>query len=255
MSFFVLIPARYASTRLPGKPLLAIGGRPMIEHVYRSAVHSGAQRVVVATDDGRIAAAVEGFGGEVCLTSPDHRSGTERLAEAAARLALPAEAVVVNVQGDEPMMPPGLIRQVAEVLEADAQADVSTLCTPIDQAADLFDPNVVKVVSDARGRALYFSRAPIPWCRDAFAASTAVLPPNVRHFRHLGIYGYRVGYLPRYVALAACELEQGESLEQLRVLWHGGRIAVAQALERSGPGVDTEHDLARVRALYADSAG
>lgn len=249
MSFHVIIPARYASSRLPGKPLLLIGDKPMLQHVYERAQACGAASVVVATDDQRIADAVAGFGGRVCLTAAHHQSGTERLAETAEQLALPDDAVVVNLQGDEPLMPPELLHQVALLLEENPAAEMATLCTRIHTAAELFDPHVVKVISDRHGKALYFSRAVIPWDRDAFAVTTEELPAAAVHFRHLGIYAYRVGYLKRYVTLAPCELERMESLEQLRVLWHGGTIQVAEASQVPGPGVDTASDLQRVREL------
>jgi 3-deoxy-manno-octulosonate cytidylyltransferase (CMP-KDO synthetase) len=249
VSFHVIIPARYASTRLPGKPLLLIGDKPMLQHVYERALACGAASVVVATDDMRVADAVAEFGGEVCLTAAHHQSGTERLAETAQQLQLPDDAIVVNLQGDEPLMPPELLHQVAALLQGDHGADMATLCTRIHTAAELFDPHVVKVISDRHGKALYFSRAVIPWDRDAFAVTTEELPASAVHFRHLGIYAYRVGYLKSYVTLEPCELERMESLEQLRVLWHGGAIQVAEASRVPGPGVDTAADLQRVREL------
>lgn len=249
MSFHVIIPARYASTRLPGKPLLPIGEKPMLQHVYERAVACGASSVVVATDDQRIADAVDGFGGKVCMTATTHPSGTDRLAETVELLGLPDEAVVVNLQGDEPLMPAQLLRQVAKLLEQNPDADMATLATRIYTAAELFDPHVVKVISDWRGRALYFSRAVIPWDRDAFAVTTEELPSAAVHYRHLGIYAYRVGFLKHYVGLEACDMERMESLEQLRVLWHGGAIQVAEAECVPGHGVDTEADLERVREL------
>jgi 3-deoxy-manno-octulosonate cytidylyltransferase (CMP-KDO synthetase) len=251
VTFHVIIPARHASTRLPGKPLLEMGGKPMVQHVYERAVESGAASVVIATDDERIRARAEEFGAAVCMTAAEHRSGSDRLAEAVTKLGLRDEAVVVNLQGDEPLMPPALIRQVAGNLLGQPRADMATLSTPIHSAAELFDPSVVKVVSDREGFALYFSRAVIPWDRDALAKAPASLPPGVTHFRHLGIYAYRTGFLKRYVALEPCEMEQRESLEQLRVLWHGGRIHVAEAQALPGPGVDTPADLERVRELLA----
>lgn len=252
MTFCVIIPARFDSTRLPGKPLLDIGGRPMIEHVYRRAMGSGGAPVVVATDDERIRATVEGFGGHVCMTGGQHRSGSERLAEAAAALGLSDETVVVNLQGDEPLMPSALIRQVAEGLASNPEADVATLCTPVRTAAELFDPHAVKVVLDRRGFALYFSRAPVPWDRDAFSATMETLPEEAEHYRHIGLYAYRVGFLRRYEAMAPCRLEAVESLEQLRVLWHGGRIHVSQAVEAPPAGVDTPGDLEVVRRRFAE---
>ncbi len=255
MSFRVVIPARYASTRLPGKPLLDIGGKPMLQHVVERAHDSGAASVVVATDDKRIASACETFGADVCMTSAEHNSGTERLAEVVECLGWGDDEIVVNLQGDEPGMPGSLLRQVAALLEQHRDADVSTLCTRIHTAAELFDPHVVKVVSDAEGYALYFSRAVIPWDRDAFAVTTEALPEAVLHYRHLGLYAYRAGYIRRYISLPACELERMESLEQLRVLYHGGRIQVAEAVELPGHGVDTADDLERVRAQFADTVG
>jgi 3-deoxy-manno-octulosonate cytidylyltransferase (CMP-KDO synthetase) len=252
LSFHVIIPARYASTRLPAKPLLDIGGKPMLQHVVERAQLSGAASITVATDDARIEEAVKAFDGNVCITGEHHQSGTERLAEAAQKLGLGSEDIVVNLQGDEPLMPPRLLSQVAHILEGDHGADMSTLCTRIHTAAELFDPHVVKVVMDHLGNALYFSRAVIPWDRDAFAVTTEELPEQAVHYRHLGIYAYRVGFLESYVKKEACGLERMESLEQLRVLWHGGRIHVGEAEEVPGHGVDTLEDLERVRALLKD---
>lgn len=250
-NFHVLIPARYQSTRLPGKPLLQIAGKPMLQHVHEKALASGARSVVIATDDERIAAAARKFSATVCMTSPGHDSGSERLAEAVELLGLEENEIIVNLQGDEPLMPPELLRQVAQGLARHADIDMATLCTRILDAGELFDPNAVKVVMDARGRALYFSRAPIPWDRDAFAVSREQLPEHVPHYRHLGLYAYRVAYLKQYAALSPCALEQRESLEQLRVLWHGAAIHVAEAAVVPPAGVDTEKDLARVRAVFA----
>lgn len=253
MKFSVLIPARYASTRLPGKPLLSIGGKPMLQHVYERAVESGADRVVIATDDHRIEEAAGAFGAPVCRTGPEHRSGTERLAEAVERLGLEPDDIVVNLQGDEPLMPPSLLRQVAQNLAASDSAQMATLCTRIHEAGELFNPHAVKVVTDKSGYALYFSRAVIPWDRDAFSVTTEVLPEAAEHYRHLGIYAYRAGFLREYAAWPACDLERMESLEQLRVLWNGARIHVAEAVELPGPGVDTEADLQRVRERFGGS--
>ena len=252
MTFAVVIPARYASTRLPGKPLAEIAGKPMIQHVYDRAEASGARPVVIATDDERIFEAARAFGASARMTAAHHRSGTERVAEVAEALLAQGESIVVNVQGDEPLLPPALIRQVASNLSAHPEADVATLCEPIDEAETLLDPAVVKVVFDRHGYALYFSRAPIPWYRDRFAAGVNDLPEDSPHFRHVGIYAYRIAFLRRYVTQAACELERVEALEQLRVLYEGGRIHVAQALEPAGPGVDNADDLARVRRWFAD---
>ncbi|HQU16809.1 MAG: 3-deoxy-manno-octulosonate cytidylyltransferase [Chromatiales bacterium 21-64-14] len=250
-AFKVVIPARYGATRLPGKPLRMLAGQAMILHVLARARESGAAAVVVATEDVRIRDVVVAAGGTVCMTSVRHLSGTDRLAEAVTQLGWGDEEIVVNLQGDEPLMPPGLIRQVAEDLH-DHQADarVATLCTPITDRAVLFDPNIVKVVLDQVGYALYFSRAPIPWARDAFAASGTGLPPEPVYFRHLGIYAYRAAALKAFAAQDPSPLERLETLEQLRVLWHGGRIHVACAAEAPGPpGVDTEADLQRAQAL------
>jgi 3-deoxy-manno-octulosonate cytidylyltransferase (CMP-KDO synthetase) len=233
----IIIPARYASTRLPGKPLADICGKPLIRHVYERANQAGGRSVVVATDDERIREAVEGFGGRVVMTSEKHGSGTERIAEVIGKLGLGPEEIVVNLQGDEPLMPPGLIRQVANTLAAHASAAVATACRRLTDAAEFSDPNVVKVVRDAQGYALYFSRAPIPWPRDAGPTSPTAA------FRHIGLYAYRAGFVARYVAWSPCPLEEIERLEQLRVLWHGGRIAVCEATEAPGIGVDTPEDL------------
>src|SRR5690606_4666497 len=233
--FTVIIPARYGSTRFPGKPLVDIGGKPMIRHVHERALESGAARVLVATDDARIAAAAQGFGAEVVMTRSDHPSGTDRLAEVVEQLGLHDPAIVVNLQGDEPLMPPGLVRQTAEALAQRQEADIATLATPIVTRTDVFDPNVVKVVRDRDGYALYFSRAPIPWDRDNFKQADG--PLTAGYLRHLGIYGYRVSFLRRYPCLSEVELERAESLEQLRALWHGARIYVGVANELPGPGV------------------
>lgn len=252
MGFTVVIPARYASTRLPGKPLRLIAGRPMIEHVYRRARASGADEVVIATDDDRIADAAAEFGARVCLTAATHPSGTDRLAEVARQLDFPDDRVLVNLQGDEPLMPPALIDQVAADLAAHDAACTATLCEPITTAAELFDPGVVKVVTDEQGYALYFSRAVVPWDRDAFAVSTRELPAGSAYCRHIGLYAYRAGFIREFVGWAPCALERTEMLEQLRILWRGRRIHVARACERPGPGVDTERDLERVESLLRE---
>ena len=247
MQFSVIIPARYASTRLPGKPLLDIAGKPMIRHVYERALESGADTVIIATDDKRVAETASGFGGEVCLTSTEHRSGTERLSEVVTKAKLGDDAIVVNLQGDEPLMPPGLIHQVAQNLNDYPQASVATLAEQIHTAADLFDPHIVKVIFDQFGYAIYFSRAPIPWDRDAFSVTTEELPEKALHYRHIGLYAYRAGFIKEYVSWPICDLERMESLEQLRVIWFGHKIHVAVAQESAVGGVDTEKDLARVR--------
>ncbi len=255
MSFTVLIPARHASTRLPGKPLADIGGKPMVVRVAERALASGADQVVVATDDERVRAAVVAHGFAACMTRADHATGTDRLAEAAARLELPDDALVVNVQGDEPLLAPALIRSMADLLAAKPAAAIATACHAIDDPAEAFNPNVVKVVVDRDGYAMYFSRATIPWARDAFAATVAggvppALPPGLPLFRHYGLYAYRVAFLRAYPALAPAPVERFEALEQLRALWHGYRIAVAVTAGTPAPGVDTPEDLERVRAIY-----
>ena len=244
MSFVVIIPARYASTRLPGKPLQDINGKPMIVHVLERARESGASRIIVATDHDEVARAVEAAGGEVCMTRADHQSGTERLAEVIEKCGFSDDTAIVNVQGDEPMIPPVIIRQVAENL-TNSQAGMATLAVPIHSAEEAFNPNAVKVVMDARGYALYFSRATIPWDRDRFAQSREAIGDTL--LRHIGIYGYRAGFIRRYVSWPASPLEQIEMLEQLRVLWNGEKIHVAVAQQVPGTGVDTPEDLARVR--------
>ncbi|WP_447592747.1 3-deoxy-manno-octulosonate cytidylyltransferase [Aquipseudomonas campi] len=248
-AFTVVIPARYASTRLPGKPLQDIAGKPMVQHVWEQAKKSAAERVVVATDDARIVEACQAFGAEVVLTRVDHNSGTDRLAEVATHLGLAADAIVVNVQGDEPLIPPLIIDQVAANLARNSQAAIATLAEPIEAVQALFNPNVVKVVTDQNGLALTFSRAPLPWARDAFAQDRDTLPSDIPYRRHIGIYAYRAGFLHDFVSWGPCWLEEGESLEQLRALWHGVRIHVADALEAPPTGVDTAEDLERVRRL------
>jgi 3-deoxy-manno-octulosonate cytidylyltransferase (CMP-KDO synthetase) len=251
VSFAVLIPARYASTRLPGKPLSDISGKPMVVRVAERALASGAERVVVATDDERIRSASAQHGIEAIMTRADHPTGTDRLAEAAAQLKLDDRAIVVNVQGDEPLLEPALIKGVAEELRAHADASIATACHVIEDAEEAFNPNVVKVVLDRAGYALYFSRATIPWARDAFAASREKIPRGLPVYRHYGIYAYRVGFLRHYPSLAPAQIERFEALEQLRALWHGYRIAVRITVGTPAPGVDTQQDLERVRALYA----
>ena len=250
MHFTVVIPARYASTRLPSKPLLDIAGRPMLQRVWEKARQSGAGRVVVATDDTRIVQAAESFGAEALMTDATHPSGTDRLAQVARQLQLPEEAIVVNVQGDEPLIPPVVIDQVAGNLAAHPACGIATLCVPITTLDTLRDPNAVKVVTDAQGRALYFSRAPVPWPRDAFAAAAASLPAGGPWFRHVGLYAYRVGFLHRYVGWPQAPLERLEQLEQLRALYHGVSIHVAEAVADVPGGVDTPEDLAAVRARF-----
>lgn len=240
--FTVIIPARYGSTRFPGKPLANLAGRPMIQHVHERALESGAEQVIVATDDVRIAEVAHGFGARVCMTRSDHSTGTDRLAEVVEAEGLHDPAIVVNLQGDEPLMPPELLRQTAEALALRPDCDMATLATPIVTRQDAFNPNVVKVVRDREGYALYFSRAPIPWDRDHFASSEEGLATG--YLRHLGIYGYRVSFLRRYPMLSAAAIERAEALEQLRALWHGARIFVDMAGHIPAAGVDTPEDLA-----------
>lgn len=251
MTFTVLIPARYSSKRLPGKPLLDIVGKPMVVRVAERAQASGADRVVIATDDERIGAAALEHGVEVVLTRCDHATGTDRLAEAAVLLKLDDRAIVVNVQGDEPLLEPTLIRGVADELREHADASIATACHLIEDAAEGFNPNVVKVVLDHAGYALYFSRATIPWARDAFTVTRHELPQGLPLYRHYGLYAYRAGFLRHYPMLAPTQIERFEALEQLRALWHGHRIAVRITQGTPAPGVDTQADLDRVRALYA----
>ncbi len=253
-AFHVLIPARRASTRLPDKPLADIGGVPMVVHVAQRALRSGAASVAVACDDDAIVQACAAHGVRALPTSPHHASGTDRIAEAAAALGLPDDALVVNVQGDEPLIDPALIRACAQVLHDDAQAAIATAAHPIERAADLFNPNVVKVVLDAHGRALLFSRAPLPWRRDADMHAEP-LPQDPPHLRHIGIYAFRGASLRAFAALESCALERAEALEQLRALWHGWRIAVLRVEHAPAAGVDTAEDLERVRRTLAASAG
>jgi len=249
VSFTVVIPARYGSTRLPGKPLLDIAGRPMVRHVWERATRSSAARVVIATDDERIRTAAEAFGAEVCMTAATHPSGTDRLQETVAALGLPGEAIVVNVQGDEPLIPPEVIDQVAANLSRAADCGMATLCEALDSVEAFLDPNIVKLVRDDRSRAIYFSRAPIPWPRDAFAADRTRLPEGFRPLRHIGIYAYRVEFLHRFVGWPLGVLEGLESLEQLRALEHGVGIHADHACAAIPGGVDTPADLVRVNAL------
>lgn len=246
--FIVAIPARYGATRLPGKPLRLIAGEPMVVHVARRALAAGAGEVVVATDDPRIADALAGQDLRVCMTRADHASGTDRLAECAAQLGWADDRIVVNLQGDEPFAPPEGIREVAAVLAA-GTAEMATLATPIEDARTLFDPNAVKLVRDANGLALYFSRAPIPWQRERFARDR-LGPLAGEALRHIGIYAYRAGFLRTFTQLPPGQLERLESLEQLRVLEAGHRIAVGLSPVAFPPGVDTEADLARAEARF-----
>lgn len=250
MSFIVMIPARMASTRLPNKPLADLGGKPMVVRVAERAAQSGAARIIVATDDEAIRAACRSHGVEVQMTRADHPSGTDRIAEVARTLGLPEDAVVVNLQGDEPLIDPALLAACAALISA--AVPMATCAHALHEVADVFNPNVVKVVLDKAGRALYFSRAAMPWQRDAFGAGMpATLPPDYVALRHIGLYAYRHSFLQTYPALAVSPLEAIEALEQLRVLWHGYPIAVHVTASEPAAGVDTPADLARVQKIFA----
>lgn len=249
--YIVVIPARYASSRLPGKPLLDVCGMSLVERVYRQASQSDARRVLVATDDARIADAVSAFGGEAIMTAAEHASGTDRLAEVARLCELASDDIVVNVQGDEPLIPPAVIDQVAGNLIAHPEAGVATLCEPLAGVEGFLNPNVVKVVADQAGYALYFTRAPVPWPRDHFARSQSDLPAGHPGCRHIGLYAYRAGTLQDFVAWPAAELEETEALEQLRFMVHGVKIHVTESVEPVPGGVDTPADLDRVIALLS----
>ena len=248
--FVVAIPARYAASRLPGKPLRLIGREPLVLHVARRALAAGAHDVWVAADDQRIADALAGSGVRIAMTSPDHASGTDRLAECARIAGWPDDTIVVNLQGDEPFAPASGIQAAAKAL-AESGAEMATLATPIEDIETLLDPNAVKLVRASNGDALYFSRAPIPWPRDAFASERKTLPTGGHWLRHIGLYAYRAGFLQRFTALPPGTLERIESLEQLRVLEAGFRIAVALSPEPFPPGVDTPEDLARAEVRFA----
>ena len=248
MGFIVIIPARLGSTRLPNKPLADLGGKPMVVRVAERAALSGAERIIVATDHDDIATACMAHGVEVRLTRSDHPSGTDRIAEVARALALADDAVIVNLQGDEPLIDPALLAATAALVKAGVP--MATCAHPMADVAEAFNPNVVKVVLDKHARALYFSRATIPWHRDGFAQSREVAPHGYQPLRHIGLYAYSNAFLQIYPGLAASPLEQIEALEQLRVLWHGYPIAVHITASAPAPGVDTAADLARVRALY-----
>ncbi len=247
MSFTVVIPARYQSTRLPGKPLADIAGKPMIQWVYDQALQAGADNVIIATDDQRVEQAAQAFGATVCMTSPNHESGTERLAEVVKVMGIPEDHIIVNVQGDEPLIPPAIISQVADNL-ANSQAPMATLAVEISDEAEVFNPNAVKVLTDKDGYAMYFSRATIPWDRDNFANDKSIVQPLLRH---IGIYAYRAGFINTYINWAPSALEKIECLEQLRVLWYGEKIHVAVAKEAPAAGVDTPEDLEAVRQILS----
>jgi 3-deoxy-manno-octulosonate cytidylyltransferase (CMP-KDO synthetase) len=261
--FFALIPARLASSRLPEKPLADLAGVPMVVRVARQAAASGARRVVVCADHARVVAACQQHGVESVLTSVEHQSGTDRLSEAAQQLGLDPAAIVVNVQGDEPLIAPEAIRSVAQLLQARPDCDIATVAHRLHRLEELFDPNVVKVVTDASGRALLFSRAPIPWARGHFSAAGSGSgatkapdrwPDGLQAFRHVGLYAYRAGFLQRFSQLAPAPIELAEKLEQLRALWYGSRIAVMQIDSAIPPGVDTPEDLVRVRSVLTGAA-
>ena len=255
MSFSVVIPARYASSRFPGKPLADLAGKPMLQHVYERACESEAQRVIIATDDPRIADAARGFGAEVCMTSSEHPSGTDRLQEVVQKLEFYADDIVVNVQGDEPLIPPRIINQVAHNLIALPMAGIATLSEPVETVEALMNPNVVKVVTDHQGMALYFSRAPVPWPRDSFMdeQGRSQMPEGFPWRRHIGLYAYRVKLLNDFVRWPPAALEKTECLEQLRALWNGIGIHVDAADETPPAGVDTPEDLERIRQLLTSA--
>lgn len=263
MNFHVVIPARFASTRLPGKALLPIAGKPMVVRVAEQAAKSGAQQIWIATDHQPIIAAVHEHGFKACLTHAHHQSGTDRIAEVVEQHNWPDDTIVVNVQGDEPLIPPALIRAVAQHLHDHPECAIATACHPIHDEASMRNPNIVKVVLDKDGNALYFSRAPIPWPRDAFAKSLpsptggrgaggegGALPKNLTVLRHIGIYAYRAGFLRTFHQLAPTAIEQVEALEQLRALWHGYKIGVTVTSDAPPCGVDTEQDLHAVREIF-----
>lgn len=254
-TFKVVIPARYGSTRLHGKPLLPLAGKPMIAHVCQRALEARAEQVIVATDDERIMTAVKAMGIEVVMTRPDHQSGTERIAEVAQLLDWPGDTIIVNVQGDEPLIPPAYIRAVANALAQQNAAQCATLAAQISDSEEIFNPNAVKVVLNQRSHALYFSRAAVPWERGRFSHAGGEPSGTLPYLRHIGMYAYTVAFLQRYVAWQACPLEAVESLEQLRILWHGDNILVNVVAQTPPAGVDTAEDLARVERLLITKQG
>jgi 3-deoxy-manno-octulosonate cytidylyltransferase (CMP-KDO synthetase) len=247
--YSIVIPARFAATRLPGKPLREIAGKSLLQHVYECAQRTQAQQIIIATDDERIRQVATGFGADVCMTSGEHQSGTQRINEVISTRGIAGDEIIVNLQGDEPLMPAACVAQVAELLVANADANMSTLATPITHADEVFDSNVVKVVLNKHRQALYFSRASIPWQRGSYEHKRVEHTEYWSCLRHIGIYGYRAAYIKEYVSLPVSPLEVLESLEQLRVLWHGGTIMVEHAVEIPGPGVDTEQDFVRVSQI------
>lgn len=250
MSFTVIIPARYASSRLPRKPLADIAGKPMIQHVWEKAQQAGANRVIIATDHEEIEQVAKTFGAEVCMTSTKHNSGTERLAEVIEKMAITDDEIIVNVQGDEPLIPPVIIQQVAQNL-AENQVNMATLAVKLETKEELFNPNCVKVVTDQKGMALYFSRAAIPFARDHFADCNDAFVASQSYLRHIGIYAYRAKFVNQYIRWQPTVLEKLESLEQLRALWYGEKIHVELAKEAPQVGVDTLEDLERVRKILS----
>ena len=249
MSFRIVIPARFASTRLPGKPLRDICGKPMIARVIEQAKKSDAEEVIVATDSHEIADAIADIDVKVCITREDHQSGTERLSEVIEQMGFDDDQILINLQGDEPMMPPVCLNQVGHALESDANVKMATLCTPLTDIEELFDPHAVKVVRDINDFALYFTRAAVPWSRDCFNETPREMPKNQDYQRHIGLYGYRAGFIKQYLEWESSDIEKTESLEQLRVLYYGERIKVITAEIAPGPGVDTIEDLNRVCEL------
>lgn len=250
MSFTVIIPARYASSRLPRKPLADIAGKPMIQHVWEKAQQAGANRVIIATDHEEIEQVAKTFSAEVCMTSTEHNSGTERLAEVIEKMAIADDEIIVNVQGDEPLIPPAIIQQVAQNL-SENQVNMATLAVKLETKEELFNPNCVKVVTDQKGIALYFSRAAIPFARDHFADCNDTFVANQPYLRHIGIYSYRAKFVNQYIRWQPTVLEKLESLEQLRALWYGEKIHVELAKEAPQVGVDTLEDLERVRQILS----
>ena len=249
MSYSIVIPARYAATRLPGKPLREIAGKTLLQHVYECAQRTQAHQIIIATDDERIRQAAVNFGADVCMTAASHQSGTQRINEVIAMRNIADGEIIVNLQGDEPLMPAACVSQVAQLLIDNPSVQMSTLVTPILHDEDVFDSNVVKVALNKQNHALYFSRASIPWQRGTYEQHRVKRTDSWSCLRHIGIYGYRAAYIKEYVSLPPSPLETLESLEQLRVLWHGGTIIVGHAVEVPGPGVDTEQDFAKVSHL------
>ena len=252
-NYKIVIPARYASSRLPGKPLIELSGKPMIQHTYERALETGVKDIVIATDDQRIFDVAKSFGADVIMTNPKHENGTERIAEVAEIKGWDKDDVLVNLQGDEPLVPKALIEQTAQGLLLNPEAGMSSICTQIENAEDAFDPNVVKVVLDCRGFAMYFSRAAIPWDRDLYKNGQDTLTQQMPVYRHIGMYGYRVSFLQEYSRMSQCPIEQVESLEQLRALWYGVKIHMGITDTPPGHGVDTPADIERVEQLLKNS--